>query len=260
MLFALYAARQTANLRRRGTGRELAAVLAGIQEATPLSSFTEMLDEVSFEEIEDPRGAGGGLGFTAHLRPWKRAFFKLHARGFGLLARGVDYYAPVSTLVLLAHLLERHFANPSHAHTIARVAQQIGLAGIRGEISARSQAPVAMSAIEVAWDEANEADLNEALEHRTGEDATHGQSLKSREQAAENADIDDIADEPPAGWVVEGNAPARDDGEISGRMRTASEPDPDPLDQIERLARLRDAGILAEEEFQTKKDELLRRI
>jgi hypothetical protein len=41
------------------------------------------------------------------------------------------------------------------------------------------------------------------------------------------------------------------------RMMAASAPPPDPIEQLERLARLRDSGALTEEEFQAQKARLL---
>jgi hypothetical protein len=44
------------------------------------------------------------------------------------------------------------------------------------------------------------------------------------------------------------------------RAESAAAPDRDPVDQVRRLAELRDEGVISEEEFQDKKETLLRRI
>jgi hypothetical protein len=45
-----------------------------------------------------------------------------------------------------------------------------------------------------------------------------------------------------------------------GSQRPAPRPQADPIDQLKRLAELRDAGVLSDEEFETKKAELLARM
>jgi hypothetical protein len=63
----------------------------------------------------------------------------------------------------------------------------------------------------------------------------------------------------PRGWHCwrcqpEGPTPA------DPRLATADGQPTSPLDQIRQLAALRDEGVLSDEEFQTKKAELLRRL
>jgi hypothetical protein len=150
-LFALYAARQIANLRAEGAS--LAFVLQTTDTSNPLAQALERLDEV---RVSSPGGPGGRKGFTCELRPDKRAFFKLNAHGFGMMGRGVGYYAPTSTLALLYWLLERRKDDATYQRALAATAENLGILGMRGQITVTSQAPLAMQAASAAWGEAME--------------------------------------------------------------------------------------------------------
>lgn len=152
-LFALYAARQIANLRAEGSS--LAFVLQTTDTSNPLAQTQARLDEV---RVSSPRGGGGGgrKGFTCELRPDKRAFFKLNAHGFGMMGRGVGYYAPTSTLALLYWLLDRRKDDATYQRALAATAENVGVLGIQGAITVTSQAPLAMQAASAAWGEAIE--------------------------------------------------------------------------------------------------------
>jgi hypothetical protein len=160
-LFALYAARQIANLRAEGAS--LAFVLQTTDTSNPLAQTRERLDEV---RVSSPRGAGGGRkGFTCELRPDRQACFRLHAHGFGMMGRGVGYYAPTSTLALLYWLLARRKADATYQRALAATAENIGILGMRGAITVTSQSPLAMEAAAAAWGEAAEqASLPEGFE------------------------------------------------------------------------------------------------
>jgi hypothetical protein len=153
-LFALYAARQIASL--GPDGDSLAFVLQTTDTSNPLPQTVERLDEV---RLVAPRwaGRGGGRkGFTCELRPDKRAFFKLHLHGFGMMGRGVSYYAPTSTLALLYWLLDRRKDDPLYQRALAATAENVGILGMQGSITVTSQAPLAMEAATAAWVEARE--------------------------------------------------------------------------------------------------------
>jgi hypothetical protein len=149
-LFALYAARQLANL--RGEGASLAFVLQTTDTRNPLAQAKERLGEV---RVVSPRHQGAGRkGFTCELRPDKRGFFKLHQHGFGIMRRGVGYYAPTSTLALLSWLLDRRKDNSVYQRALSATAENVGILGMQGAITITSQAALAMQATAAAWDEA----------------------------------------------------------------------------------------------------------
>jgi hypothetical protein len=158
-LFALYAARQIANLRAEGAW--LASVLQTTDTSDPLPQVVERLDEVRVV-APNARAAGGRKGFEARLRPEKRGFFKLYARGFGLMGRGAGYYAPTSTLALLYLLLNRRTSDGEYQRALAATAESIGIFGSRGMITITSQAQLAMQAAAAAWEEAGEHEQGQA--------------------------------------------------------------------------------------------------
>ena len=163
-LFALYAARQIANLRR--DGYSLAGVLAATDTANPRRQAEERLGDV---RVTSPRSAGGRKGFTAEIRE-RGGAFKLKAHGFGMLGKGVGYYSPISTMALLYWLLDRRKDDPHYQRVLATTAKNVGIAGSRGRISAMSQGGEATHAAVMAWGEAFEAgdaaeiDVPEALD------------------------------------------------------------------------------------------------
>jgi hypothetical protein len=160
-LFALYAARQIANLGREGGS--LAFVLQTTDTSNPLEQAKERLDEVRV--VSPLVSRGGRKGFTCELRPDKRAFFKLNAHGFGMMGRGAGYYAPTSTLALFYWLLNQRKDDATYQRALAATAENVGILGMRGQISVTTQAPLAMEAAAAAWGEAVEqASLPEDFE------------------------------------------------------------------------------------------------
>lgn len=180
-LFTLYAARQIANLGSEGVS--LALVLQTTDTSNPLEQAAERLGNV---RVTTPRSSSGGRkGFTAEFRPDKRAFFKLNQHGFGMLGRGVAYYAPTSTLALLYWLLSRREDNAVYQRAVSAAAENIGILGMRGEITVTTQADAAMSAAAAAWQEAGELggvdadDLSEGARKACADHAINFPSLVS---------------------------------------------------------------------------------
>ena len=151
MLFALFASRHLAN----GSGKfnyvSLAEVLFSLDEHEPLPEVVEHLDDAGEVRLVSPTSGGGRKGFTCALRPEKRAFFKLHPHGFGMLGKGVDYYAPTSTLALLAWLLSRRQGDDRYQLALGTTAKMIGAAGVSGQIGVTSQSDIALRAASAGW-------------------------------------------------------------------------------------------------------------
>lgn len=150
MLFALFAVRHIANGRGSFTYASLAEALFSLDEHEPLPGIAEALKEVG-ATVGSPTVAGGRKGFTCTLRPEKRGFFKLHPHGFGMLGKGVDYYAPTSTLALLSWLLSRRVEDDRYQLALGMAAKMIGAAGVSGQVSVTSQAQIAMQASSAGW-------------------------------------------------------------------------------------------------------------
>jgi hypothetical protein len=158
-LFALFAARQIANFRNDQVAQSLSAALMSLDEANPLGDLEARLAGDLL--VRSPaRNDGGRKGFTAELRPDKRGAFKLYPRGFGLLGRGVAYYAPTSTLALLCWLLRRRPDDALYQRALGATARFIGYAGSQGMLTARSQVRVAMQVFAGAWSQAMDEDAD----------------------------------------------------------------------------------------------------
>jgi hypothetical protein len=156
-LFALYAARQIVNFRNDQVAQSLAATLMGIDETNPLEDVEARL-EGDLRIGSPTRGGKGRKGFTAELRPDKRATFKLHPHGFGALGNGAAYYAPTSTVALLCWLLRRRADDPAYQRALGTTARFIGYAGSQGMLNIRTQVQVAMQATAGAWSDAMDED------------------------------------------------------------------------------------------------------
>lgn len=196
-LFALYAARQIANL--GGDGYSLAAVLQATDTAEPLSQAEQRLGDV---RVTSPRASGGRKGFTVELRPDERAFFKLKAHGFGMMGKGVGYYAPTSTLALLYWLLNRRKDDRTYQRALAAAAENVGIAGSQGLINVTSQADIAMQAAGAAWGEAIEAQQAAEIEAPEGLDVESLPFDWGGLVASTHARLREMSDDVPAGEVL----------------------------------------------------------
>lgn len=165
-LFTLYAARQIANL--NGSERmTLAQFLYDTDTSDPLAQTDQRLGGV---RVSSPVSRGGRKGFTVEMRPDKRMFFKLNPHGFGMLGKGIGYYAPTSTMALLYWLLKRREDDPTYQRALSAAAENIGIAGLQGMITVASQATIAMQAASAAWGEAFEAEREDEFEPPEGLD------------------------------------------------------------------------------------------
>jgi hypothetical protein len=147
MLFCLFAARQIANLRGDQPAQSLCQMLTLIDEDAPLESVT---DRVEALRTPSPKPVGR-KGFTADLRKQDRGFFKLGTHGFGILSKGIGYYAPVSTLALLAWLLDRRVDDEEYQKALGTAARGLGHAGNEGHLGIREHTEAAMKTAGAAW-------------------------------------------------------------------------------------------------------------
>lgn len=148
MLFALFAARHLANDGSSSASQMLGQVLFSLDEREPRA---EVLEALSHVKLISPNGRGGRKGFSCEFRPEKRAFFKLHLHGFGLLGKGMDYYAPWATIALLAWLLDRRQEDARYQLALGMAAKMVGAAAVSGQISVRTQSDIAIQAASAGW-------------------------------------------------------------------------------------------------------------
>jgi hypothetical protein len=165
ILFCLYATRAIANLRQTEAAQMLTESLAALAHATTeeLVAFTEgegppMAGSTSVQVVLlDPGEAiSGDKTFQANVRfldnePNPRILFAMKPRGFGLLSKGVDYYAPSSVLALLYALLKRRTNDVPYLHRLARAAGSIGRLATTDLYAFGNQMDVAIAAADVGW-------------------------------------------------------------------------------------------------------------
>lgn len=214
-LFALYATRQLANLRGDWIASTLAEALADLDVDEAEGQARRQLGDV---QLVPPSSTRGRKGFTAQLRPEKRGFFKLNPRGFGVLGKGVQYYAPTSTLALLTHLLSRRSDDREYGLALAMTAKAVGYAGRDDAIGITTSAMIAMKAAATGWEFAIgssaevENDLDESPAQELGAEAqlrviAAGQGLASQY----GVDLVDLSN-----YIVEQLAALRDSDPSAG--------------------------------------------
>jgi hypothetical protein len=128
LLFSLFAARQAANLGSSGgAGLSLAAVLLDAGKS-PLSFLRS---GPGGARVIPYSGTPGGKRYRASLQ--YASFedpasirFKLGLVGFGVVGRGVSYYAPASVLALLDHLLRQREADAAYVAALAATTRHLG--------------------------------------------------------------------------------------------------------------------------------------
>lgn len=191
-LFALFATRQLANLRGDWVADSLAATLAEIDLRRPADDAREKLGDV---QLVTPSAPGGRKGFTAELRPDKRGFFKMNPRGFGLMGKGVSYYAPTSTVALLVYLLGRRPDDDEYARALTATAKFVGHAGAQGAIKVTTSAQVAMEAAARGWAFAMEAESDDESDAEGSDDQERRVVAEGTRLAAQHGiDLPDLAD------------------------------------------------------------------
>jgi len=117
LTFCSYCFRQLTNLGQCQVTHELAKGLKGIEY-----HISQCDDDDMGATLVKPRGHKGRKNFISRLTAIKRptkdealefthsleSKFWLKAKGFGLLARSVGYYAPMSIYVLIKYLVRKH--------------------------------------------------------------------------------------------------------------------------------------------------------
>jgi hypothetical protein len=165
LLFCLYATRAIANLRQTESAQLLTESLAALAHASTddLSAFVERdgppmtgAESVAVVVLEPGQRPSGDKSFQASVRfldnePNPRIVFAMKPRGFGLLSKGVDHYAPSSVLVLLYALLKRRADDEPYMHRLARAAGSIGRLASSDPYAFGNQMDVAVAAADVGW-------------------------------------------------------------------------------------------------------------
>lgn len=151
LLFNCLGLRQMHNLGSAPASGALAQALVALGRRTDQPEEA-MLGDVP--RIVEYPGTAGKKRFMATLDfgP-ERARFLLHPKGFGILGRGVNYYAPQSVLVLFTHLSTARAANDAYRRGLAEAASLCGQCFVEGKVTTSSQPTLALRIAEQATGE-----------------------------------------------------------------------------------------------------------
>ena len=142
LLFCAFAARQMTNLGGGPITDSLAGLLAQVPGHLPeIASH----DPEGGPHLVAYQGHKGRKGFSGDLDATERGVnFQLHLHGFGVLGRGVGYYAPTSVLLLLRYLALRRDGDARYANWLGAAAGLCGQAALDGELSGLNQIETAL--------------------------------------------------------------------------------------------------------------------
>jgi len=142
LMFCCFALRSMANLGRHPITSSLATLLSQIGD-----HLIELPDHYSPDDAKlvDYKGNPRRKRFIAGLRCTNENFnFKFKPKGFGLLARGMGYYAPNSVIILLRYLVEKRIDDGDFISNLSQAAKKCGEAYISGDLSPRTQHQIAL--------------------------------------------------------------------------------------------------------------------
>jgi len=142
LLFCLYTQKLMINLGRHPVCDSLSELLAQIPD-----DFSQITQLAAAKKVRlvDYRGSSGRKRFLASLHyADNRLNLNLKAKGFGILARGMGYYAPTSVILLFQYLVKRRQTTPFFVSWLTRAARQCANAYIRGKFGLGSSYGVSL--------------------------------------------------------------------------------------------------------------------
>lgn len=146
MFFSYFAARTAANLSGSPAQAPLGYSLMKFRVGgTNVANELLAANDVS---RTTPTTRAGRKGFRATLHPFKdRNFFKYKPQGFGMLGKGVDFYAPMAVFAFASYLVDHYGANAQFADALCNVAAGIGEPTAIGELGVLNQHEYALRAL-----------------------------------------------------------------------------------------------------------------
>jgi hypothetical protein len=147
-LFAAFAARQVANLRKDEAMQPMCYALTQLPHA---EGGDEIPDAIGETRIVSPSPNQGRKGFVGTYKNRNGLpLVNLKPRGFGMMGRGVGFYAPTATIALLFSCLKG--MSEEGRFVLIETAHNVGQLGLGGHIGVTSQAKMAGAAVSAAVD------------------------------------------------------------------------------------------------------------
>lgn len=163
LLVALYACRQLANLGPGPVSASLASALVAAPDLMAAAADHEGIEtQGGIARLISYPGTPGRKSFYARMELHRgQVQFNLWMKGFGWFGQGVDYYSPMSVLVLLTYMARKNRTDRLHLKRLANAALGCGLQAQKTPIPVSSQVAIAIEAARSAWeDTVDEADPN----------------------------------------------------------------------------------------------------
>jgi hypothetical protein len=140
-LFISYTLRQMSNLGIHQVTDTLANAL--MEAPTQIGVVASGVPFGGFRIVPYPGAAGRKRFLTSLMDNNRGAKFELKMIGFGILGRGMGYYAPTSVLALLAFFARKRRSDPQFVHMLAHSAMLCGQAQLGRIIGVGNQPAVA---------------------------------------------------------------------------------------------------------------------
>lgn len=153
LTFSCYALRQMVNLGRGQVSDSLAQLLS----LTTTYSLQELNSsgEMGGTRLVAYKGFPGNKNFKAALlfagEDGSRIVFNLTTQGFGILARGMGYYAPSSVMGLLRYLAKEHESDVEFLNGLTLCAGMCAMTYMKRELRIHNQTEAAYKAAWMAW-------------------------------------------------------------------------------------------------------------
>ncbi|MCH7989726.1 MAG: hypothetical protein IID46_11350 [Planctomycetes bacterium] len=144
-----FAIRMLSNLSVNETSDKLATFLKAPPEAVHL--FASRSATGGFQLIPYP-GSQGRKRFLAKLRIDDCMLFDVKAKGFGVFATGVGYYAPMAVIALIRQLSEKRENDPHFLCALGRAAETCGQFHLQRQITLNNQGELAIFVMKAATD------------------------------------------------------------------------------------------------------------
>lgn len=143
LLFCCVALRQMVNFGiNHPTSSALAMLLTQISNSiVQIANY----ENPNTPKLVDYKGSPGRKRFVASLGYINgKLNFQFNAKGFGLLAREMEYYAPNSVLVLLRYLVKKRINDRDFISRLSRSVENCGKAYYSGQLSVLTQHQIAL--------------------------------------------------------------------------------------------------------------------
>jgi hypothetical protein len=110
--------------------------------------WSEVPKIVPEKEVKSKKRFIGNL----HLQN-EKVIFNLESKGFSLLGRGINYFAPISVVLFIRHLENMYSSDYKFGDRLAKVTNLCGLAQLNNKITIKSQTDLPIRIVDQAYED-----------------------------------------------------------------------------------------------------------